>query len=282
MGTTVSIDVRDAVAPAALEEAFAWLRRVDERFSPFRPGSEVSRIDEDGRTPSAEMREILDLCFRLWTDSEGAFDSRAAGRFDPSGVVKGWAVEHAVAILERAGARNLCVNAGGDVVVRGERQPGRPWRVGIRHPTDPGRVASVLAGRGPLAVATSAAYERGGHVVDPRTGRRILRTGSVTVTGPDLALADGFATALWVDGAEGIHWFRRRLGYEALLLLDGRRRATPGMLALEVPASESEPAQRGVSSSGTNAGPCPGTMRASPGSASTRARCSCRSAGSGA
>ena len=62
-------------------------------------------------------------------------------------------------ILEQAGARNLCVNAGGDVLARGEPEPGRAWRVGIRHPEVAGKVAAVLAVRD-LAVATSGLYER--------------------------------------------------------------------------------------------------------------------------
>jgi thiamine biosynthesis lipoprotein len=236
MGTMVSIDVRDSVADQGLDEAFAWLRHVDERFSPYRMDSEVSLLDRgelgnDG--PSREMREVLDLCLRLWTDTEGAFDARATGHFDPSGVVKGWAIEGAVRILESFGARNLCVNAGGDVAVRGEPEPGRAWRVGIRHPTDPARLGTVLELRGRIPVATSAAYERGGHVVEPRSGRQIVRRGSATVVGPDLGLADGYATALWVDGAEGIHWLHRLSGYEALLLSDERSLGTSGIGLLE-------------------------------------------------
>lgn len=236
MGTMVSIDVRDPIADQGIDEAFAWLRRVDERFSPYRMDSEVSLLDRgelgnDG--PSREMHEVLDLCLRLWTDTEGAFDARATGHFDPSGVVKGWAIEGAVRILESFGARNLCVNAGGDVAVRGEPDPGRAWRVGIRQPVDPARLRTVLELRGRIAVATSAAYERGVHVVEPRSGRRVIRPGSATVTGPDLALADGYATALWVDGAEGIHWLHRLSGYEALLLSDQSSRGTSGMRLLE-------------------------------------------------
>lgn len=236
MGTMVSIDVRDPVAEKGLVEAFAWLRHVDERFSPYRADSEVSRLDRDelgANGPSREMREILDLCFRLWMDTEGAFDARAAGHFDASGVVKGWAIEGAVRILESFGARDLCVNAGGDVAVRGEPEPGRAWRVGIRHPTDPARLSTVLQLRGRAAVATSAAYERWGHVVEPRSRRPVVRPGSATVTGPDLALADGYATALWVDGAEGIHWLHRLSEYNALLLLGERSLSTSGIGLLE-------------------------------------------------
>ena len=105
-------------------------------------------------------------------------------------------------MLGEAGARNVCVHAGGDVCVRGERAPGRPWRVGIQHPWQRDRVAAVLCTRG-LAVATSGAYERGAHIVDPRTGRAPQGVASVTVLGPDLAIADAYATAAFAMGVEG-------------------------------------------------------------------------------
>jgi thiamine biosynthesis lipoprotein len=55
--------------------------------------------------------------------------------------------------------------------VCGERAPGLPWRIGVQHPLVRDRVAAVLATPDDLAVATSGAYERGAHVVDPHTGR---------------------------------------------------------------------------------------------------------------
>ena len=127
---------------------------------------------------------MLDRCEDLRARTGGCFDVRARGALDPSAFVKGWAIEAVAAMLGEAGARNLCVHAGGDVCVRGERAPGQPWRVGIQHPWQRDRVAAVLRTRG-LAVATSGAYERGPHIVDPRTGRAPRGVASVTVIGPD-------------------------------------------------------------------------------------------------
>ena len=114
---------------------------------------------------------MLERCDELRAATGGAFDARAPlpGMLDPTGLVKGWAVERAAALLERAGARRFLVDAGGDVVLRGG-----PWRVGIRHPRLRDRLAAVLELRDG-AVATSGAYERGAHIVDPRTGRPASR-----------------------------------------------------------------------------------------------------------
>jgi FAD:protein FMN transferase len=222
MGMPVVVDVRDDGAWAgAADRVFAWLRFVDETFSTYRDDSEVRRIDRGELAPPEAhplVREVLARCAALRRRTGGFFDARAGGALDPSGLVKGWAVDGAATLLERAGARSFCVDAGGDVVVRGAPAPGRPWRVGVRHPSAPRRVAAVVEGRA-LAVATSGAYERGEHIVDPHTRRPPRGVLSVTVTGPDLATADAFATAAFAMGERGPAWTARLRGCEAMTVL---------------------------------------------------------------
>ena len=226
MGTVITVDIRDpGVDPAVVDAVFAWFREVDETFSTYRPGSEISRLSRHEVTvPECrpEVREVLGLCAEVERRSGGAFDTYAAGRLDPSGLVKGWSVERAAAILQHAGARNFFIGAGGDVVVRGEPAPGQRWRVGVRHPELADRVAAVLA-VGDLAVATSGGYERGEHIVDPRTGRAAQGLLSVTVVGPSLTYADAFATAAFVMGEAGVTWVSGLDGYGALAITEDRR-----------------------------------------------------------
>jgi len=222
MGTVVTIDVREPfVPPEALEAAIAWFADVDVRFSPFRADSEVTRVGagelafEDA---SPDVRAMFTLADLIRDRSGGAFDQRghrADGRADPTGVVKGWAVDEAVARLRLAGARNFEVIAGGDLVVVGEPEPGQPWRIGIRHPDHENATAAVLVVRD-LAVATSGLYERGAHIVDPRTGRAPSGLRSLTVVGPTLAFADAYATAGFVMGEPGIEWAAAEPGFGAL------------------------------------------------------------------
>lgn len=233
MGIPIGIQVRDAgVDPSALDRAFDWLRRVDATFSTYSPDSEISRLNAGTLAladASAEVGEVLDRCEQLRAETDGRFDVRAGGNLDPSGFVKGWAVEGATAVLVRAGARNLCVHAGGDLRMRGERAPGRPWRVGVQHPRRRDRVAAVLGARD-LAVATSGAYERGDHVVDPRSGRPPEGVLSVTVIGPDLGTADAYSTAAFAMGLDGPAWTAGLHGYDAMTILaDGRVLSTPGI-----------------------------------------------------
>jgi thiamine biosynthesis lipoprotein len=223
MGIPVGIDVCDAIDPSAIEGAFDHLRWVDATFSTYRPDSAIN----GELTP--EARAVLDRCDELRRRTDGWFDVRATGRLDPSGFVKGWALEGAATILIAAGARNMCLHAGGDVLVRGERVPGEPWRVGIQHPSRRDRVAAVLAAHD-LAVATSGTYERGEHIVDPRTGRPPRGVLSVTVAGPDLGTADAYSTAAFAMGLDGPAWTATLDGYSALTILaDGRVLSTPGL-----------------------------------------------------
>jgi thiamine biosynthesis lipoprotein len=124
--------------------------------------------------------------------------------------------------LLAAGSANHCVNAGGDVRVRGHPRAGEPWRVGVRHPFDPASVCFVLAGTD-LAIATSGTYERGLHVVDPRRGVPAVGLSSVTVTGPDLGRADAYATAAVAMGEAGIDWLATLDGYESAVVTDDGR-----------------------------------------------------------
>jgi thiamine biosynthesis lipoprotein len=217
MGTQVTVDVRDAgVAPAALEDAFAELHRIDALFSTYRPASEVSRIDRgelDRDRASPDVRRVLDLCERYQRDTGGWFSAWIDGRLDPSGLVKGWAVDRACTILERHGARNYLVDAGGDVAARGHSGAGQPWRIGIRHPIERTRVARVVLASD-LAVATSGTYERGGHVLDPATGRPAGDVLSMTVAGSDIVEADVHATAALAMGRAGLDLIERLPGYE--------------------------------------------------------------------
>ncbi|MGS2615992.1 FAD:protein FMN transferase [Micromonospora sp. LZ34] len=229
MGTAISLDLADDLPVAELAEladgVFGWLREVDARFSTYRADSEVCRVDR-GELPvadaSADLREVLARCAELRRATDGFFDAYATGRLDPSGYVKGWAAQVASDRLCAAGAVNHCLNAGGDVRVRGRSASGRPWRIGVRHPWDPMATCLVLTGTD-LAVATSGVYERGPHVWDPRRGVPASGLRSVTVVGADLGLADAYATVAVAMGVAGIGWLDRLPGHRHAIVTDDGR-----------------------------------------------------------
>lgn len=221
MGTMVSLYLPDGGASSpATDAAFDWLHEVDARFSPFRPDSEVSRLMHGRiarRNVSAELADVLELADVIEILSGGAFDIRGHrddGAPDPTGVVKGWAVDRAAAILVDGGIDRFFLSAGGDVVVRGGQALGCPWKVGIAHPFAQDAVALALTAAD-LAVATSGTTERGHHITDPRSGQVAGELLTVTVAGPGLGRADAYATAAFAIGLEGLRWVDALPGYEA-------------------------------------------------------------------
>jgi thiamine biosynthesis lipoprotein len=230
MGMPIGIDLAGADG-VDVEPVFAWLREVDATFSTYRADSEISRLGR-GQLTLAECRpevdEVLTRCLALERATRGYFSARPAGRLDPSGLVKGWAIDGAAARLVAAGAECFCINAGGDVAARGRPEPDRRWRVGVRHPVERDRLAAVLAVED-LAVATSGEYERGAHIVDPHTGAPPSGLLSVTIVGPDLETADAYATAAFAMGADGPAWTATLDGYDAMCITsDHRVLLTPG------------------------------------------------------
>lgn len=222
MGMAVSIDIRDARARAeidpALADVVAWLHHVDATFSTYIIDSPISRYGL-GETSVAELSDevngVLALCTELYEDTGGVFDAFAVpapngSSFDPSGVVKGWSIERAATILEGHGCADFCINAGGDVVVRGRPEPDREWLIGIRHPGEALLTAAVVGGSGRLAIATSGTYERGAHIIDPDTGEPTADVASVSIVGPDLTYADAYATTVFVLGVPGLEWLLAR------------------------------------------------------------------------
>jgi FAD:protein FMN transferase len=215
MGTVFSFDVRTpGFDTAALGEAVRLLHDIDATFSTYRADSEISRLrrgELDVRHARPEVREILRRCAELEIETDGYFSAYAGGELDPSGLVKGWAIERASDVLRAAGSTDHCVNGGGDVQCAGDAAPGVPWRVGIAHPWEPGSVAAVVAGTG-LAVATSGTAERGHHVLDPHTGRAPVGAASVTVVGQQLSVVDAYATAAFAMGPGAKQWLDGRAG----------------------------------------------------------------------
>ena len=234
MPVTVQVVAEDAAAgKAAAERAFEWFREVDGIFSTYKPASAISRINR-GELQIADapavVREMLAECDKMTARTGDYFDARRPdGKMDPSGLVKGWAIGRAGELLRAGGFDNYCVEAGGDLVVRGHNDVGEPWTVGVRNPFELGQIVKVLR-PGDGAVATSGEYERGQHIYDPHTGKAAEGPASVTVVGPDIAWADVAATAAFAMGADGTKWLARQKDLDFYWIdRDGQATFSPGL-----------------------------------------------------
>ena len=245
MGTVVSFAVHPGTAPhdsvrRAVADACGWLHHVDRTFSTWDPESPMSQVRR-GRLALAdapgEIHDVLRLCEIAREMSGGWFDPfRMPGGVDPTGLVKGWAVQRATTIVWRAAVQGVMVNGGGDIATAGRPAGGRTWRVGIQHPWRADALACVIEPR--HCVATSGVYQRGLHLVDPHTETAACRVASATVTGPSLIFADALATGLAVAGEQGLAIVAGLPGYGAYVILpDGREDATPGFPFVAEPVS---------------------------------------------
>jgi thiamine biosynthesis lipoprotein len=229
MGMPITIQIAERARDGLLKDLFAYFDEIDKRFSPFRPDSEVSALNQGRLSPdrhSAEMRDVLALAARTKGESNGFFDIRRPdGLIDPCGIVKGWAIRNAANILKAEGIRNFYLDAGGDIQTGGRTAEGQEWVIGIRNPFNDQEIIKAIWPRG-RGVATSGTYVRGQHIYDPhRPDALIDDIVSLTVIGPDVLEADRFATAAFAMGKAGIFFLEEREGLEAYLV-DARGIAT--------------------------------------------------------
>ncbi|MHB8498799.1 MAG: FAD:protein FMN transferase [Acidimicrobiales bacterium] len=226
-GTDLRPEVNDAIG-ASCER----LHHAEALFSTWIPDSPMSsfrRGELAAASCPSEFAEVLDLCTEARQRSGSWFDPWSLpGGYDPTGLVKGWAIERALSVLIDAGVTSAMINGGGDIATWGRPASDAPWRIGIRHPWSEQALACIIEVES--AIATSGTYERGLHLVDPHRGIPAVGAASASVTGPRLAFADAYATALAVGGDDAFDLIDGVEGYDAYLIRpDGSERASPGI-----------------------------------------------------
>jgi thiamine biosynthesis lipoprotein len=248
MGMPISLALRGRHASSGAGRK-AWqgvinqLHEVDVIFSTYRDDSIINRLDRAELTIDqcpAEVAEVLELGREAERASDGAFSimlptAEARRRLDPSGVVKGWAVQRASVFLAALEETDFCLSAGGDIVCHTALPDSAAWRIGIEDPHDPTRLIAMVPIRSG-AVATSGSAHRGDHLVDPRTGQPPPQAiASVTTIETSLTWADIDATAAYVHGPDAARWLQTRPIDSALIIwADGGATRLPEELETSV------------------------------------------------
>ena len=219
MGMHITVEIVDKqVASGIFEEIFSYFTAVDKQFSTYKNDSEIMRINRgeiSKDTCSKEMKEIFALAEKTKKETLGYFDiEKPDGMLDPSGIVKGWAIQNAAGLLLKKGYGNFYIDAGGDVQSFGLNAEGKEWSIGIRNPFKIDEIVKVIYPRG-KGVATSGNYLRGQHVYNPyKPKEKLLDITSVTIIGPNIMEADRFATAAFAMGREGINFIEQLPEFE--------------------------------------------------------------------
>lgn len=222
MGMPITVELSDVTASVEIiDRVYDYFEQVDDRFSTYKPLSEISLLNQGLLTlgeASPDMVTIFNLAEEWRQSTGGYFNIQHAGRVDPSGLVKGWAISNAAEMIRESGFENFYVEAGGDIQAEGLNRMGKDWRVGIRSPFNMQEIVKVLAVNG-FGVATSGTYIRGQHIYDPVTGKTSLTDiASLTVIGPDIYEADCYATAAFAMGRGGINFIETLEGFEGYMI----------------------------------------------------------------
>jgi len=219
MGMPITVDIVDGDAPLRLVgDVFGYLREVDQRFSLFKPSSEICAINRGHvmrSEASADMQEVFAIADLTCKETNGYFDMRRPdGSFDPSGIVKGWAIRNSAGLIRKAGVKNFYVDAGGDIQSGGVNGAGKEWKIGIRNPFNANQIIKAVTPKG-RGIATSGTYVRGDHIYNPhKPGEKVADIVSLTVIGPDVLEADRFATGAFAMGKDGIDFIEAQRNLE--------------------------------------------------------------------
>jgi thiamine biosynthesis lipoprotein len=230
MGMPISLALRgrhadDEQAEEAWDAVLGTLRDADRVFSTYREDSWISRLSRGEVSLEdcpAEVAEVLEVGEVARVESGGAFDVHRVDLdghrvLDPSGIVKGWAVQRAARHLLPLEGTDFCLAAGGDMVCSVVDPAAPAWQVGIEDPRDPARLVARVPIRAG-GIATSALTHRGAHIVDARTGVTPDGIASVTVVAEDLTWADIDATAAFAMGRGALDWRRGRPGRSGVVV----------------------------------------------------------------
>ncbi len=222
MGMPTQLEIVDVNATQEdYDLVFDYLKGVDERFSTYKITSEMSRINRDEIFEdyySTEMQEVLALAEETSEITNGYFSIHTLkGTRDPSGLVKGWAINNAASLLwnHPKAFRNFYIEIAGDIQTAGMNAEGKEWSIGIRNPFVEGEIVKVVYPHG-KGIATSGTYIRGQHIYNPVSREPFVpEFVSLTIIGPNVYEADRYATAVFVMGMKGLKFVEALEGFEA-------------------------------------------------------------------
>lgn len=241
----------------AIEMAFAACAKLERELSCYSTDGDIKRLNQSdhGTAVSEKTAELLRLALECCALSDGCFDitahsgyisrevsfsvdgtdvSKLSGvSFDLGGIAKGYIADAAADVLREHGVNSAIVDFGGNIVLLGDSPAGRPWNVGIREPAGGNNsYFAVVEAEANTSVVTSAEYERGRHIINPRTGRAAdTDCISATAIARSSAFADAMATALFIGGETlAAAMLERGAEFDAVIAKkSGRVFYTPGL-----------------------------------------------------
>lgn len=210
---TTTADKADLLLAEVTPQITKHLHDVERRFSPFRADSLVSKARQGDWTAlptEPDFAEVYALCQQAKRLTEDAFNPMHAGAYDPTGLVKGWAIQRAYEqflqpLLHDGRCEAAAISGGGDIQTGVRSNSDFKWRIGVENPlfasNKPHNAAAYSSGVSLAtstlrtitlhngAIATSGTHKRGEHIT--RTDHSLAQA---TIVADQLIFADMWAT----------------------------------------------------------------------------------------
>lgn len=167
---------------------------------------------------AAGMKEYIGMdLFGFEETPQGTFLTRADSRcrLNFNAIAQGYSCDVAARLLDAYGSTDYIIELGGEIVCKGQREQGGPWRIWIDKPEDGNNVSGALkqdvVSVSDCGLVTSGNYrkfyvedgQKYSHTVDPLSGMPVRHSLlSATVQARNGATADAYATWFMVIGTE--------------------------------------------------------------------------------
>lgn len=201
LGFTLSTDFfsNKVIFENLIKKITVYLNHIDEHFSPFKKMSLVSKFQRRELTLpefTTEFQEVYNIAESATSETKAYFDAHVKGVYDPTGLVKGWAIEKAFysflhPLVSKHLVQAVAINGAGDMQFEVESETDFKWQIGIEDPLDPSKTLAVF--QMPTgAIATSGTSKRGEHIIRTGSGEELIQA---SIIAPSLIQADIYATA---------------------------------------------------------------------------------------
>ena len=182
-----------------IDEIDKYLKKVEEKFSTFLPDSLVSRHTDLGEVLQEnffdlEYQEVYSRSILAEKETRGLFNPFFEGKYNPTGLVKGWAIEtvfmkYIKPLIDNNIIEAGAINGAGDMQVGTSLDSDFSWEIVIENPEEREKIIARYSIKNG-AVATSGINKKGQHIKSENDIEHI----QVTVIGRYLSDVDIMAT----------------------------------------------------------------------------------------
>jgi thiamine biosynthesis lipoprotein len=207
-----------------------------------------SPIPSDEAITQALTQTGLETVIGIDADAQTLIKKDKSANIHVASLAKGYGIDRVASAIRDLGYTNYMVEIGGDMAVAGTKRNGDEWRIGVEKPSQGLAELQTIISFTDKGMASSGDYRnyfeedgiRYSHIIDGQTGRPITHsTAAVTVVAENAMMADAWATALLVVGAEEGQKIAEELDLAAYFILKDNTSGEQGFIIVSTSHFES-------------------------------------------